>query len=424
MSMDTELERERMRLAACGVVAMADTPESAARARDMREEYRSASCDDVARRVDECMALRAERDALAALDGWHKAKDAASARPVPAEPVNARLLDVSTGKLEHINAGLCPDSINGPDSRDPACPACRAIAEADADSKLACALQGTHGAGRETEWVKEQIHRQAESDVLNDLLGSLREVCETFSSTNRLWKDTAVHAMAQRSIARAEAALASSDDTQPGAEERRLRRMLCRQRHGVSAYMDDGEATFGGDEFQRPTDYLRESLDSIEQAWIEAGRKQVAQAEPQPDAGLIARDDVIQMAREAGVVPASPFLSVRPADLDAIERFAALVLEADDGPWKAAVIDQLIIAHTLTAEHESDPLKAIQDLLAYNSDIAVDPRVSGAAAKLVERTKEACAKACMGEARKWPYPSHGNAAASMCAKMIFDMRQK
>ena len=36
------------------------------------------------------------------------------------QPVNVRLLDVSTGKLEHINAGLCPDSINGPDSRDPA----------------------------------------------------------------------------------------------------------------------------------------------------------------------------------------------------------------------------------------------------------------------------------------------------------------
>ena len=95
-----------------------------------------------------------------------------------------------------------------------------------------------------------------------------------------------------------------------------------------------------------------------------------------------------------------------------------------DGPWKSAVIDQLVIAHILTAEHESDPLKAIQDLLAYNSDIAVDPRVSGAAAKLVERTKEACVKACMDEAGKWPYPSHGNAAASMCAKMIFDMRQK
>ena len=61
---ESELERERMRLAACGVVALADTPESAAQAREMRDEYRSASCDDVARRVDECMTLRAERDAL------------------------------------------------------------------------------------------------------------------------------------------------------------------------------------------------------------------------------------------------------------------------------------------------------------------------------------------------------------------------
>ncbi len=65
--LNAELERERMRLAACGVVAMADTPESAAQAREMRDEYRSASCDDVARRVDECMTLRAERDALGAL---------------------------------------------------------------------------------------------------------------------------------------------------------------------------------------------------------------------------------------------------------------------------------------------------------------------------------------------------------------------
>ena len=55
-----ELERERMRLAACGVVAMANTPESAARARDIHPDYRSASCDDVARAVDSEMSLRAE----------------------------------------------------------------------------------------------------------------------------------------------------------------------------------------------------------------------------------------------------------------------------------------------------------------------------------------------------------------------------
>ena len=55
-----ELERERIRLAACGVVALADTLESAAKAREMRADYRSASCDDVARRVDECILLRAK----------------------------------------------------------------------------------------------------------------------------------------------------------------------------------------------------------------------------------------------------------------------------------------------------------------------------------------------------------------------------
>jgi len=61
-----EVERERMRLAACGVVALSDTPESAAKARDMHDDYKSASCDDVARRVDECMALRAEIERLRA----------------------------------------------------------------------------------------------------------------------------------------------------------------------------------------------------------------------------------------------------------------------------------------------------------------------------------------------------------------------
>lgn len=55
----TDLERVKMQLAACGVVAMADTPDSAKKARAMHPDYESASCDDVKRRVDECIALRA-----------------------------------------------------------------------------------------------------------------------------------------------------------------------------------------------------------------------------------------------------------------------------------------------------------------------------------------------------------------------------
>ena len=65
-ALTAELERERMRLAACGVVALADTVESAEWAREMHDDYKSASCGDVARRVDECIALRTERDALKA----------------------------------------------------------------------------------------------------------------------------------------------------------------------------------------------------------------------------------------------------------------------------------------------------------------------------------------------------------------------
>lgn len=62
----TELEVERMRLAACGVIALANTPESAAKARDMLPQYRSASSADVTRAVDQEIQLRAEVERLRA----------------------------------------------------------------------------------------------------------------------------------------------------------------------------------------------------------------------------------------------------------------------------------------------------------------------------------------------------------------------
>ena len=61
-----ELETERMRLVACSVIALANTPESAARARDMHPDYQSPHCDDVARAVDREIALRAENARLIA----------------------------------------------------------------------------------------------------------------------------------------------------------------------------------------------------------------------------------------------------------------------------------------------------------------------------------------------------------------------
>lgn len=60
--LEADLERERMRLAACGVVARANLPATAKTTREMHADYRSASCDDVARAVDREMALRAEKE--------------------------------------------------------------------------------------------------------------------------------------------------------------------------------------------------------------------------------------------------------------------------------------------------------------------------------------------------------------------------
>lgn len=57
-----EVERLQMQLAACGVVALANTIESAGEARQMHPDYMSASCSDVADAVDREIALRTQRD--------------------------------------------------------------------------------------------------------------------------------------------------------------------------------------------------------------------------------------------------------------------------------------------------------------------------------------------------------------------------
>ena len=59
-----EIETLRMQLVACGVVAMCNTSESAAKDRDMHPDYMSASCQDVMRAVDSEMALRAQLEKL------------------------------------------------------------------------------------------------------------------------------------------------------------------------------------------------------------------------------------------------------------------------------------------------------------------------------------------------------------------------
>jgi len=64
-----QLETELMRIVACDVVAMSDTPESAEKAREMRPDYKSAALESVIRRVDECIGLRSK---LAASEARNK----------------------------------------------------------------------------------------------------------------------------------------------------------------------------------------------------------------------------------------------------------------------------------------------------------------------------------------------------------------
>lgn len=81
------------------------------------------------------------------------------AKDVPTEPVNARLLDVATGKIKHLYEGRCPDYVNGPESRDPDCPACQAIVSADAQQGRL--LQDMHDAGREIDRVMDEAAPKA-----------------------------------------------------------------------------------------------------------------------------------------------------------------------------------------------------------------------------------------------------------------------
>lgn len=45
----------------------------------------------------------------------------------PAQDIAARLAKVADGSIPHIFNGMCPDAIEGHDSRDPDCPACQLL---------------------------------------------------------------------------------------------------------------------------------------------------------------------------------------------------------------------------------------------------------------------------------------------------------
>lgn len=67
-----------------------------------------------------------------------------------------------------------------------------------------------------------------------------------------------------------------------------------------------------------------------------------------------------------------------------------------DGPWKQAVVDQLVIGHIYQAKHDADPRMAVQAVIADAVHIALDPLVSSDAQKLIEQGAAAEQKRCCG----------------------------
>lgn len=52
--------------------------------------------------------------------------------------------------------------------------------------------------------------------------------------------------------------------------------------------------------------------------------------------------------------------------------------------WKDAVIDRLVSLHIYNPSHDEDPVKALNDLIQMETEIALDPKVSEKAQELYD----------------------------------------
>ncbi len=95
--------------------------------------------------------------------------------------------------------------------------------------------------------------------------------------------------------------------------------------------------------------------------------------------------------------------------------------------WKDVVIEELITCGIYTNKHESDPEKAVQDLLACEIARALDPLVSREARKLLDTVPETVTEAVLSERKGCKAACEfvagsllgmGRAAAQQCAAII------
>lgn len=53
--------------------------------------------------------------------------------------------------------------------------------------------------------------------------------------------------------------------------------------------------------------------------------------------------------------------------------------------WKIALIEELVVIGIYNDSHENNPKKALHDIICWNVDVALDPKVSDRAMDLVEQ---------------------------------------
>lgn len=58
-------------------------------------------------------------------------------------------------------------------------------------------------------------------------------------------------------------------------------------------------------------------------------------------------------------------------------------------PWKSAIINELVVDHIYTVNHETDPRKALADVISWNCRVVLDPSVSKEARDLQQQAIDA-----------------------------------
>lgn len=100
------------------------------------------------------------------------------------------------------------------------------------------------------------------------------------------------------------------------------------------------------------------------------------------------------------------------------ERISELERElATAKEWREAVLNELIVAHIYTKEHDTNPRKAVQDAIIWNCQVALDPLVSPDARALIAQA-EAERDALRRDAERWRFFASSKQTALMLGSNI------